>query len=327
MTQEVLAPEYQAITRAILNGRAILFLGAGVNLCGRPVGAGFKRGEYLPSGAELTAHLAGRFEFPEGDPCDLENLLHVSQWVSLVNGWGLLYEELRRLFDADYPPTTLHRFLAQLPGLLNEKGCRSPYQLIVTTNYDDVLERAYEEAGQPFDLVAYIAEGDNRGRFLHRAPGGQSRVIENPNEYLELPLDRDENLSRPTILKMHGAVNRIDADLDSYVITEDDYIDYLTRADITSLVPVTLARKLRRSSILFLGYGLHDWNLRVILHRMWGELEMKWASWAVQRGPRDLEIRYWRKRGVDILDVSLEDFIEIIDREIRTTPCPEVGDG
>ena len=35
--QEVVAPEYQAITRAILNGRAILFLGAGVNSAGVPM--------------------------------------------------------------------------------------------------------------------------------------------------------------------------------------------------------------------------------------------------------------------------------------------------
>ena len=244
-----------------------------------------------------------------------------------MNGWGLLYEELRRLFDADYPPTSLHLFLAGLPRVLAEKGCRSPYQLIVTTNYDDVLERAYQAVGQPFDLVAYIAEGDNRGRFLHKGPDGESRIIEHPNEYLEPPLDRDENLARPTILKMHGAVNRVDADLDSYVITEDDYIDYLTRADISSLLPVTLARKLKRSSILFLGYGLRDWNLRVILHRMWGDVEMKWASWAVQRGPRDLDRRYWLRRGVDILDVSLEEFVDILGREIRTTPCPEVEDG
>ena len=30
------------------------------------------------------------------------------------------------------------------------------------------------------------------------------------------------------ILKIHGAVNRADRNADSYVITEDDYIDFLS---------------------------------------------------------------------------------------------------
>ena len=32
-----------------------------------------------------------------------------------------------------------------------------------------------------------------------------------------------------------------------------------------------LVEKLRRCHFLFLGYELQDWNVRVILHRIWGE--------------------------------------------------------
>ena len=39
------------------------------------------------------------------------------------------------------------------------------------------------------------------------------------------------------ILKIHGAVDRTDSDRDSYVITEDHYIDYLTRTDISEPRP------------------------------------------------------------------------------------------
>jgi len=79
-------------------------------------------------------------------------------------GSGPLYDELHTLLDADYPPTALHQFFAALPAVLRDKGYRLPYQLIVATNYDDVLERAFTAAGEPFDLVCYIAEGEERGK-------------------------------------------------------------------------------------------------------------------------------------------------------------------
>ena len=48
-------------------------------------------------------------------------------------------------------------------------------------------------------------------------------------------------------------------------------------------MPVTLAAKLRKSHFLFLGYGLRDWNMRVILHRIAGEQRLTYKSWAIQR--------------------------------------------
>jgi hypothetical protein len=114
------------------------------------------------------------------------------------------------------------------------------------------------------------------------------------------------------LLKIHGAVDRANADLDSYVITEDHYIDYLTHTDISTLIPVTLAVKLKRSHFLFLGYGLRDWNLRVILHRIWGEQKLSYKSWAIQLNPHPIEQEFWRRRDVDILKVRLEDYVEAL---------------
>ena len=135
-------------------------------------------------------------------------------------------------------------------------------------------------------------------------------VVERPNEYRALRLDE-----RAVILKIHGAVDRTDADApwDSYVITEDHYIDYLARTDIANLVPVTLTAKLRRSHFLFLGYGLRDWNLRVILHRIWGEQKLKYKSWAVQLRPSRARPRVLGARGVEILDVPLDEYVAALD--------------
>jgi SIR2-like protein len=205
--------------------------------------------------------------------------------------------------------------LAALPATLREKGYPPRHQLIVTTNYDDLLERAFQTAGEPFDLVSYIAEGEQRGKFLHWPHQGEARLIEKPNEYRGLALDQ-----RTVILKIHGAVDRLNPEQDSYVITEDHYIDYLTRTDISNLIPATLAAKLRRSHFLFLGYSLRDWNLRVILHRIWGAQKLTYKSWAIQLDPQPLDQEFWRKRDVDILNVRLEDYVATLNERIQALP-------
>jgi hypothetical protein len=230
-------------------------------------------------------------------------------------GSGPLYDELHTLLDADYPPTPLHRFFAGLPAVLREKGYPLAYQLIVTTNYDDVMERAFHATAEPFDLVCYIAEGEERGKFLHTPPDSEPRLIERPNEYRDVALDQ-----RPVILKIHGAVDRAAEEGDSFVITEDHYIDYLTRTDISNLVPATLVAKLRRSHFLFLGYGLQDWNLRVILHRIWGEQKLTYKSWAVQLNPQALDQQFWMKRDVEILDVRLDDYMAALSQRVAALP-------
>jgi len=248
----------------------------------------------------LASYLASRFDYP---PHELRELSRVSQYVAMMAGSGPLYEELRQLFDADYPPSDLHRLLARMPSTIRQQPTRH-YQLIVTTNYDDALERAFQEVDEEFDLVVYVADGENQGKFLHFAPAGDVHLIERPNEYRALSLDR-----RTVILKIHGAVDRASADRDSFVITEDHYIDYLTRTDISNLLPVTLAFKLRRSHFLFLGYGMRDWNLRVILHRIWGSQALTYRSWAIQLHPDPIEQEFWGRRGVEILHASLEDYV------------------
>jgi hypothetical protein len=299
---DALDAHYNSVIKAITDGRVVPFFGAGVNLVGRPKNTRWQHGQYLPSGGELATYLADSFRYPDNDKWDL---LRVSQYIAVMEGSGPLYEELRKLFDADYPSTAIHQFFAKIPSVLRSKGYPPRYQLIVTTNYDDVMERAFREANEPFDLVTFIAGGEHRGKFMHLPFNGDKNIlIEKPNEYRGLALDQ-----RSVVLKIHGAIDRLDPDADSYVITEDDYIDYLTRTEVSSLVPITLAAKLKKSNFLFLGYGLRDWNLRVILHRIWGQQKLTYKSWAIQLSPSDIEKQFWRKRDVDIIGVNLEDYI------------------
>jgi hypothetical protein len=311
---------FATVAKALTDGRVIPLLGAGVNLFNRPANTPWQPGQsqFLPSGAELARHLASSYGFPDSATSDLAR---VSQFVRTVAGSGPLYEELRALLNADFPPTPLHTFLALFPAFLRERGVAPKPQLIVTTNYDDVMERALDAAGESYDVVTYLAEGQARGKFLHRAPGAEPCIIDRPNEYAGLAIDERRNLKRTVVLKLHGAVDRIVSDRDSFVITEDDYIDYLTRTDISNLVPVILGEKLRRSHFLFLGYGLRDWNLRVILHRIWGEQRLTYKSWAIQVNPDQLETRFWRDRDVEILDLPLSEYLARLQEQLSGVPA------
>jgi len=115
------------------------------------------------------------------------------------------------------------------------------------------------------------------------------------------------------ILKLHGQVGCGPLrEWESFVVTEDDYIDYLAKTDVAAAVPVSLAAKLRRSHFLFLGYTMADWNLRVILNRLWSDQPLSYRSWAVQPDAKPLEREFWRRRGVAVQELALERYVETL---------------
>jgi hypothetical protein len=209
---------------------------------------------------------------------------------------------------------------------MRNKGYNPRYLVHVTTNYDDVLERAFRDEKEPFDTLFYITDGEDQGKFVHVPPDGKPRAIDRPNEYSDVSPEK-----RPVILKIHGAVERNElqegrewsrtgARGDSFVITEDHYIEYLTHTDVSALLPVFVAAKLKKSHFLFLGYGLRDWNLRVILHRIAGSQKLGYRSWAVQRNPDQLDEKFWAKRDVEVLDLDLGDYIAELEQRLEKMP-------
>jgi hypothetical protein len=309
------AQHYTRIAGHLADGLVIPFLGAGANLCDRPATASFALGRFAPSGSELAGTLAESSHYPDSTNLDL---LRVSQYVDAIEGEGQLYRYLHRIFDANYPPSSLHRLFARIPQLLEEQ--RRPPLLLVTTNYDDLVERALAAAGSPFDVVWYEAKrGPSHGSFLHRSPDGRVTPIVRPNKYTGLSADRT------VVLKLHGAVDRADVTRDSYVITEDNYIDYMAGGDVEEQIPVLLRERMATCHFLFLGYSMRDWNLRVILKRIWREERLAMKSWAVQQAPadagaREVEEALWRDRGdVNLLYVPLRRYTSRLQKELFGT--------
>lgn len=299
----------QVVSKRLAAGKVIPFLGAGANLCERPGDVDWLEEGFLPSGAELAGYLAEAYAYPEHDAGDLAR---VSQYVELSAGDAALFEELRTIFAGDREPNKLHRLLAEIPATLRAQGRPLTAQLVITTNYDDALERAFAKAGERFDLVYYMDEEDAPGRFVHVRPDATHVEIRRPSTYRAFALGK-----RTVILKIHGAIDRADPSGDSYVITENDYIEYLARESVGKLIPAHLMAKMCSSHFLFLGYGMRDWNLRVILRYVWSEQTRRFASWAIQRNPSEIDRRFWERHGVEIVDVPLEEWVDAMGEQLR----------
>ena len=315
-------PESHArlVITKFLEGRVVPFLGAGVNLCDRPKNFEWKSSDknYLPNGAELARELASKFDYQEAKVCpgpadqclrrlpELD-LARISQYGDLKEGAGALYEKLHSLFAPEFPPTNVHKFLAALPSAQPERSRpENRNLLIVTTNYDDLMERALEHC----DVVFYDPD-DTPARFWHRKPDRTSQKIYDPARYEYQFFDE-----RPVVLKIHGTIDRSNQGREGYVITEDHYIEYLATEPLETLLPKEFLTKLRNNHLLFFGYSLRDWNLRVFLRRLRRNPKQAYTPWAVLPSANWMEEKFWAPHKVDIIKVTLETYIDELQREL-----------
>jgi hypothetical protein len=182
-----------------------------------------------------------------------------------------------------------------------------------------MLEQAYADVGEEYDVVSFVSLGRDRGKFLHIAADGTTRLIDEPNREIGLTSE-----ARTLIVRLNGGADELSGRVrDTYVVSEDDYIDYLSQSDVSALLPVGLAARLRHSHLLFVGYDLDDWSPRVFLRRLWGEERIHYKSWAIAETPNRLTSEQWRQLGVDTLDVTTDESLEELHRRV----VRELADG
>ena len=311
-------PPYPIIREKLFTGQVIPFLGSGASLrasCGAwekcneencyfpqkkclghdaPVGAD----SCLPKAGELACYLARRAAFPRDESIELTKV--AQYYESVAVGRPPLNEELHSIFNQDHQVNSLHTLLAEVQQPL----------LIVTTNYDDLIEQAFIKKGIKYHLMLHDNNQNTGGYLLIWRYG--SKV---PEKVLAKTFDIEDEMkttNAPIIYKMHGTVNRLDPAKDQYVITENDYIEFLARMTISKAIPHSFFEFSSQRHFLFLGYSLNDWNLRVALNRiMKGKTsEQNIKSWAIQVDPSQLEEKLWATRGVQLYNVALHEFVE-----------------
>ncbi|MBI3538228.1 MAG: SIR2 family protein [Chloroflexi bacterium] len=297
-------PPYGVIWNRMKTGMVVPFLGAGASFVGRPPNAEWKADDmqFLPSGRELSNFLAVETSFPSDLPKDRDDLSKVSSYYADISGRRTLRERLREVFVREYPRGALHDFLAAVPAPM----------VAVVTNYDTLLEQAFRAVGKPYDLVIYPADRKDIANAILWWPHGA------PEPQVKAPNELDIDLSKTSVIyKMHGTIHPEVNKWDNFVITEEDYVEFLSRMTANTAVPSIFYEHFRERSFLFLGYSLGDWNLRVILKNLSKYLSKRTSdgddevlpSWSIQFKPSELDRKLWEKRNVNIFDIAIDEFV------------------
>ncbi|HEY6352306.1 MAG TPA: SIR2 family protein [Candidatus Angelobacter sp.] len=292
-TDDLEQPPYGIILNALKGGNVVPFLGAGASMLG------FETGPAFPSGATLAQFLADQARFPSSDMYDRTDLAKVTSYYVDVSSRKLLRQELRNKFiNQDYKCNKLHRLLARV----------ADGTTIVTTNYDTLLEQAFKEEGKAYDLVVYPADNTEYANGVLWWSHGESE----PKKLKSNEIDIEDLGKRNVIYKMHGTVWTNSAVWDSFVITEEDYVRFLSR--IKNAVPSAFRRHFSTRPFLFLGYGLKDWNLRVLLREV---SVSEFVSWAILKSPTALDKMLWAHRKIRLYDVDLATFVQEMEKELN----------
>jgi hypothetical protein len=218
------------VGQAVRDQKCILFLGAGVH-APPPPGSPFEYPDEVrpPIGGALSRRLADECGFAERFPReDPGNLQRVALAYEIATTRGHLVDAIERAVDVGKAPSPMLRVLAQLD-----------FPLVITTNYDQLFERALRDAGKQPRVAVYKSD-------------------------LEPTTDFDNESARsPVIYKLHGDI----AHRESLVITDEDYIQFVLRMsdkEPYDPVPLSLKHYLKRWTTLFVGYSLLDYNLRLL---------------------------------------------------------------
>lgn len=196
----------------------------------------------LPTGSGLAEAMAQACRYPFRS----RELMEVAQYWATTEEPSAPKEFVQDLIARAGPvdltrPDQPHALLASLP-----------IPAYLTTNYDTYMEQALAPGHTPHsEFVLW-----NSTLQL---------------QYQDRPPVPEPTVGTPVVYHLHGSTESAD----SFVITEDDYLDYIVNsrryegADTRlRVISPKIDALIAVNSLLFLGYSLRDWNLRVLLRTL-----------------------------------------------------------
>jgi hypothetical protein len=277
----------ELIADAVKRERCILFLGAGVH-CPPPPDSRFTYPAELrpPMGSELSRRLAAMCDVQKELGKDsVANLQRVALYYEIHQGRAELVDEVTAAVDTEKEPSPALRALAELG-----------FPLVITTNYDQLFERALEDAGKEPDVRIYDPEQHETADF------------------------GEPTADKPVVFKIHGDVSR----RESLVVTDEDYIQFILRmSDKEPYDPIPLGLKycFKQWKTLFVGYSLLDYNLRVLFKTLRWKIDTAIlpAMYSVDLRPDPLIFDVWhnQRRYVKFIAENVWEFVPDLYAAVR----------
>lgn len=298
-----------ALARQLLSdqtmSRCVFFLGSGMGVA--PEGT-----PQLPTGKGLSELLARDSDLDFPKPVPLPTLAF---YYEFYNTRAALNDFLiEKLTDPHIPISPATSRLVDLVVLLEQLD-KQPV-LVITTNYDQHFEKAYRVATGRDPLVVIYN-------------GGRDAADDRVPLHTGVPVEKIKGWHPGTtcLYKIHGCIsNPGDGGRNrNLVITEDDYINFLSNClspDETGkgILPYVRER-LSESPVIFVGYSLSDWNMRVIFKTTTERLLRDCC--AVQKPDKademywDALVSFWSNRKVSIINHTGADFLADLHKAVQ----------
>jgi hypothetical protein len=253
---------------AVRGGRVVLFLGAGASR-----GAVKPGGAQIPGAPELAKRIVSEFLGADYEGSSFRSAYDLAASDRSVRELqGFIHREL-----FDYQPAEFHLLL---PSLV--------WAGLVTTNYDLIVERAYEKcAGAQQELIPYCKDGDGATDKL-----GSGRVL-----YVKLHgcITRYQEVNPPLIANTEQIINHREGRAGQFA----QFLEWS-----------------QTKTIVFAGYGMDDSNLRTLLEEVRKEGDNRPRHYIVRPGIKEKEVRYWTDRRMQPLSLTFEEFLRALDKSI-----------
>jgi tetratricopeptide (TPR) repeat protein len=259
------------LLEAISARRAVLFLGAGASL-----GAKRANGTLIPDAAGLGTLLSKNFLNPAYDNADFKTIYDFSCSArSILDVQDFIHQTL-----IGCHPAPFHRLIPTFA-----------WAGVATTNYDLVLERAYEgHSGSLQTLLPNCKDGDGVPEAL------------GPNGLL--------------YVKLHGCITHYRETSPPMIASTEQIINH---KDGRAGQFAQFLEWAKTKTIVFAGYGLGDFNLRILLEEIRKDGDAHPRHFIVRPNILSLEADYWADRRMRTLSLTFEDFLTELDNSIPTT--------
>jgi hypothetical protein len=245
-----------------------------------------------------------------------EPLTSISSYYEKLCTRGDLWSLLMEVFESKKTPTLTHRLLAASarhhlaqPGAID--------YLVITTNYDCLMENALDELQLPYVVLTTKRGNDPKVmiRCSQTVPQAADLEKKYKNKLYPVNFQMLKSSSFVVVYKIHGDIYpKMEFADEGVVISDNDYVDYVSQMGRKDgVIPAHVSELMRDKRFWFLGYSLSDWNVRSIYETLKTRSNPDGGprnDYSVMRAVGPFEKLFFEKNQITIFEAALNDFVQ-----------------